>query len=353
MVLSRGQGHSGPVFSCSVPLSGAAGPVGALTLSRRGRAVLSSELQALAAAAAELVLGLENARLFADARRGVEELRLLLDVGRAITASLDLEPILEASAGLLTRMVDASNTFILILDPAARELRGVAASNPANQASFRDVRIGLDERSIAAKAARTGKAVTVLHAASSPDVRQDWWRSTARRASWRSRCWCAARPSAWWWSTTPVREHAWTDAEIERATLVARQIAVAVANARLFDDLQRSYDELAHAQEELVKRERLAALGELSAVVAHEVRNPLGVIFNSLGSLRRILHADRRRGDAAGDRGRGGRPPQPHRRRPARLRPAARAGAAAGVARRPVTDVLEAATAGARQPPAR
>jgi signal transduction histidine kinase len=61
------------------------------------------------------------------------------------------------------------------------------------------------------------------------------------------------------------------------------------ANARLFEDLRRSYAELARTQEELVKRERLAALGELSAVVAHEVRNPLGVIFNAMGPLRRLL----------------------------------------------------------------
>ncbi len=47
--------------------------------------------------------------------------------------------------------------------------------------------------------------------------------------------------------------------------------------------------ELARAQAQLVQRERLAALGELAAVVAHEVRNPLGAIFNSLSSLRRQL----------------------------------------------------------------
>ena len=59
--------------------------------------------------------------------------------------------------------------------------------------------------------------------------------------------------------------------------------------ARLYGDLKKSYDELGRAQAELVRHERLAALGELAAVMAHEVRNPLGVIFNSLTTLKRLL----------------------------------------------------------------
>lgn len=51
--------------------------------------------------------------------------------------------------------------------------------------------------------------------------------------------------------------------------------------------LERSATELRAAQEELLRRERLAALGELSAIVAHEVRNPLTVIFNAVSSLRK------------------------------------------------------------------
>jgi signal transduction histidine kinase len=61
-------------------------------------------------------------------------------------------------------------------------------------------------------------------------------------------------------------------------------------NARLYEDLRQSYADLAHAQEQLIHQERLAALGQLAAVIAHEVRNPLGVIFNSLGALRRLVH---------------------------------------------------------------
>lgn len=49
----------------------------------------------------------------------------------------------------------------------------------------------------------------------------------------------------------------------------------------------RNAKDLAFAQEELVRQARLAALGEMSAVVAHEVRNPVAVIFNAVATLRK------------------------------------------------------------------
>ena len=60
-------------------------------------------------------------------------------------------------------------------------------------------------------------------------------------------------------------------------------------------ELRQSYEELREAQRELTRKEQLAAVGELAAVIAHEVRNPLAIISNAVAGLRRrdIGHDDR------------------------------------------------------------
>jgi signal transduction histidine kinase len=53
------------------------------------------------------------------------------------------------------------------------------------------------------------------------------------------------------------------------------------------EELRHSYAELAQVQSELVTKKQLAAVGELAAAIAHEVRNPLAVIVNAVSGLRR------------------------------------------------------------------
>lgn len=58
-----------------------------------------------------------------------------------------------------------------------------------------------------------------------------------------------------------------------------------VASARSLELASRT---LRATQAQLVERERLAALGSLSAVIAHEVRNSIGVVFNAVAMLRKL-----------------------------------------------------------------
>ncbi len=69
--------------------------------------------------------------------------------------------------------------------------------------------------------------------------------------------------------------------------LIDRFTAVDAQLERRTEELAESYDHLRMAQAEIVKTEQLAAVGELSAVIAHEVRNPLATIKNAVAGLRR------------------------------------------------------------------
>jgi signal transduction histidine kinase len=75
--------------------------------------------------------------------------------------------------------------------------------------------------------------------------------------------------------------------DIEFLSILANQIAVAIENARLYEGEKMAATQLRNLQQQLVQTERLAALGEMSAKIAHEVNNPLGIIKNYLLLIRR------------------------------------------------------------------
>ena len=83
-----------------------------------------------------------------------------------------------------------------------------------------------------------------------------------------------------------------TAGQFEKSTVdliktFAAQSALAIQNARLFEnvetrtrELAKSLEELRTAQDRLVQTEKLASLGQLTAGIAHEIKNPLNFVNN-------------------------------------------------------------------------
>lgn len=109
-------------------------------------------------------------------------------------------------------------------------------------------------------------------------------------------------------STQP---NAFLEDDLTVLTALASYVAIAIKNSLLFRDLAKAKgelekwnlelenkvrertQELRETQEQLLLSERLATIGQLAASVGHELRNPLGVLHNSLYLLNRnLVHAD-------------------------------------------------------------
>jgi two-component system, NtrC family, sensor kinase len=78
-----------------------------------------------------------------------------------------------------------------------------------------------------------------------------------------------------------------TDKQIELVTTFADQAAIAIENVRLFDsveartrELAASLENLRATQDRLVQTQKLASLGQLTAGIAHEMKNPLNFVNN-------------------------------------------------------------------------
>ena len=277
---------------------------GVLIAARQGRPLGDDDLRLLGTVAAQVAVALQNATLLEQARRRVDELSLLLELGHEVVGTLDLTQVLQVAARVSARVLRCACAFVFLPDPDGTLLRIHADHDPEMPSSVgRTAPVSGD--SLSARAFLSRQAQWSLDATTDSQVDCE----AALRLGCRSSL------------AVPLVSHdrslgvlalmertgrVFDAQDVRLATHAAQLISAALERAELFDherrrgdemallqnDLRASYARLAQTQAELIDRERLAVLGELSASIAHEVRNPLGVIFNSMGSLRRILRPE-------------------------------------------------------------
>ena len=246
--------------------------------------LLAEDLPAFSLFTAQVSAALDAARVISDLSSRNAELAALNRVASAAGAVHDLDSLFAVGARELLQVLKCRTIGIYLLEREG-DLKLVYEHGIKSEARERYSKVTLDGP--VGVFARTGKP-SVLLGDSSPERRRAFDDHGVHSLALVP---LLARSETIGVLTAGF-PHVVSESELALMAATAAHFAAAVEAHRLFETLRSSYATLARTQQQMVHRERLAAIGELAAVVAHEVRNPLGVIFNSVGAIRRMLKDD-------------------------------------------------------------
>ena len=71
--------------------------------------------------------------------------------------------------------------------------------------------------------------------------------------------------------------------------IIVSAVGIEEERIKAHQELQQAYDKLKNTQRSLVQSEKFAALGRFSSGIAHEVKNPLGIILGGIEFLEQKL----------------------------------------------------------------
>ena len=241
--------------------------------------------------AAQAVIAIENARLLNELRqrtdelgRSVGELRALGEVSQAVNSTLDLETVLSTIVAKAVQLSGTEAGAIYVFDDLQREfhLRATYGMDQELIEALMQRRRGLDDPNVAQALAQP-EPIQVA------DLREDAptaINEITLRAGYLARLVAPLRRGEDVVGFLVVRRRApgaFPQNTVDLIKTFAAQSAVAIENARLFQNVETSLEDLRTTQDRLVQTQKLASLGQLTAGIAHEIKNPLNFVNNFSG----------------------------------------------------------------------
>jgi two-component system, NtrC family, sensor kinase len=291
--LGRLRGFRSVLFA---PLMNQGTPIGMISVTRaEPGAFAAHHVQLLQTFADQAVIAIENVRLFDEVQARTRDLSEALtlqiataDVLKVISRSaFDLQKVLDTLAESAARLCEAD--IVIIHRRIGEGFRG-AASFGLPEDHHRAV-MEIDHRpgrgSLGARVLLENAPVLI------DDVESDseyTFGAFQRRLGMRSMLGVPlTREGAAIGLLLIFRKRVqpFSKRHVDLATTFADQGVIAIENVRLFDEVQArtrelaaSLDDLRTAQDRLVQTEKLASLGQLTAGIAHEIKNPLNFVNN-------------------------------------------------------------------------
>jgi len=240
--------------------------------------------------ATQAVIAIENARLLNELREALERQTATSQVLQVISSSPgELEPVFQAMLENATRICAATFGNLLLYEGDA--FRRVAMHNAPQAMVDEHERNQIIPRRSAPALNRLARTRQVIHIA---DVASEIpHEPIVKFAGARSFLIVPMlKESELIGAIGIYRQEVrpFTDKQIDLVQSFAAQAVIAIENARLLnelrqrtDDLSQSLEDLRTTQDRLVQTEKLASLGQLTAGIAHEIKNPLNFVNNFSG----------------------------------------------------------------------
>ncbi|HKC07204.1 MAG TPA: GAF domain-containing protein [Methylomirabilota bacterium] len=254
---------------------------GALVVYRpAGQSFLSREIEYLSAFTNQVAVALENARLYQTLDIRVRELSVLHELSRAVTGQLDQAGILDTLHQQVPRVLDVRHMSAVLLDEEHDRLNVVLR--------VRDGRRCDEEEPHSYSLDQAGLTTIVLK--SGRPIRSSDYLAECRRHGVAPVANAMDMPHVLIVPMTAgdraiglillrSQDRAFTEADERLLVNIAQLVALMLRSARLYEERTRALGELGAAQDQLVRTEKLRALGEMASGVAHDFNNLLASIL--------------------------------------------------------------------------